>query len=208
MCIVWDWNGTLLDDNQASLDALNKILARRSLPQISLEYYRKHFAFPVADFYEHLGVKILEEDWNALAQEYHDAYHEGILQLSRDAKDAILQARALGFKQAVVYAMREDYLLADMDKFAIRNFFEAVLGTDNLDGCSKLERMNDFVAKANESKFVLIGDSLHDYEAACSVGAKCIVYGGGSHHQSRLEHLAPVATTLCDAVRLAHEIAF
>ena len=203
MFIVWDWNGTLLDDNHASLSALNTILSRRSLPTVDLDYYRRNFAFPVANFYEQLGVKINDEDWDALAQEYHDAYHESHLRLAADAREALELAVASGVPQAVVSAMREDYLISDMDKFGIREFFHSVLGTDNLDGCSKLSRMKEFASQAGNRKFVVIGDSLHDWEVAEEIGARCVFYGGGSHDPSRLRHLGPVAASLCEAVRLA-----
>ena len=204
MRIIWDWNGTLLDDNHASLSALNAILSRRGLESVDLDYYRKNFAFPVRYFYESLGVKIECEDWDALAQEYHDAYHECELRLAADAKDALEFVRDNGVSQAVVSAMREDYLISDMDRFGIRRYFESVLGTNNLDGCSKLSRIRDYVALAGgREKYVVIGDSLHDREVADAIGARCVFYGGGSHDPSRLREFGVVADTLLGAVREA-----
>lgn len=204
MRIIWDWNGTLLDDNHASLSALNAILLRRGLETVDLDYYRKNFAFPVRYFYESLGVKIECEDWDALAQEYHDAYHECELRLAADAKDALEFVRDNGVSQAVVSAMREDYLISDMDRFGIRPYFESVLGTNNLDGCSKLSRIRDYVALAGgREEYVVIGDSLHDKEVADAIGARCVFYGGGSHDPSRLREFGVVADTLVGAVREA-----
>lgn len=204
MRIIWDWNGTLLDDNHASLSALNAILSRRGLESVDLDYYRKNFAFPVRYFYESLGVKIECEDWDALAQEYHDAYHECELRLAADAKDALEFVRDNGVSQAVVSAMREDYLISDMDRFGIRPYFESVLGTNNLDGCSKLSRIRDYVALAGgRAEYVVIGDSLHDKEVADAIGARCVFYGGGSHDPSRLREFGVVADTLLGAVREA-----
>lgn len=204
MRIIWDWNGTLLDDNHASLSALNAILSRRGLESVDLDYYRKNFAFPVRYFYESLGVKIECEDWGALAQEYHDAYHECELRLAADAKDALEFVRNNGVSQAVVSAMREDYLISDMDRFGIRPYFESVLGTNNLDGCSKLSRIRDYVALAGgREEYVVIGDSLHDKEVADAIGARCVFYGGGSHDPSRLREFGVVADTLVGAVREA-----
>lgn len=204
MRIIWDWNGTLLDDNHASLSALNAILSRRGLESVDLDYYRKNFAFPVRYFYESLGVKIECEDWDALAQEYHDAYHECELRLAADAKDALEFVRDNGVSQAVVSAMREDYLISDMDRFGIRPYFESVLGTNNLDGCSKLSRIRDYVALAGgREEYVVIGDSLHDKEVADAIGARCVFYGGGSHDPSRLREFGVVADTLVGAVREA-----
>ena len=51
--------------------------------------------------------------------------------------------------------------------------------------------------------FVCIGDSLHDKEVADALGARCILYSGGSHAPERLARVAPVAETLTEAVRLA-----
>ena len=204
MRIIWDWNGTLLDDNHASLSALNAILSRRGLKTIDFDYYRKNFAFPVRYFYESLGVKIECEDWDKLAQEYHDAYHEVQLRLTGDALEALSLVKENNVPQAVVSAMREDYLKSDMDKFGIRSYFEEVLGTNNLDGCSKLSRIKDYVALVGKSdEYVVIGDSLHDKEVADAIGARCIFYGGGSHDPSRLVNLAPVAKTLVEAVLFA-----
>ena len=46
--IMWDWNGTLLDDLKANFDTINKLLSDRNLPQMkSLEEYRSLFCFPV-----------------------------------------------------------------------------------------------------------------------------------------------------------------
>ena len=41
--IIWDWNGTLLDDVDASVNALNKMLVARNLPTITRDYYRANF---------------------------------------------------------------------------------------------------------------------------------------------------------------------
>ena len=207
MRIIWDWNGTLLDDNHASLSALNAILSRRGLKTIDLDYYRKNFAFPVRYFYESLGVKIECEDWDKLAQEYHDAYHEAQLRLTSDALEALSLVKKNDVPQAVVSAMREDYLKSDMDKFGIRTYFEAVLGTNNLDGCSKLSRIKDYVASVGKrDEYVVIGDSLHDKEVSDAIGARCIFYGGGSHDPGRLKSLGAVAVTLVEAVSLALKI--
>lgn len=203
MRLIWDWNGTLLDDNHASLAALNAILSRRGLKTVPLDYYRKNFAFPVKYFYESLGVDIENEDYEALAREYHDAYHDCELRLAADAGEALALVAAAGVRQSVVSAMREDYLVSDMDRFGIRPYFEAVLGTNNLDGCSKLSRIKDFTDLTLDNEYVVIGDSLHDKEVADAIGARCVFYGGGSHDPSRLAPLGPVAMTLVDAVRLA-----
>lgn len=45
--ILWDWNGTLLDDVTLCVDALNRLLARYGYPQrYDHDQYRAIFGFP------------------------------------------------------------------------------------------------------------------------------------------------------------------
>ena len=49
--ILWDWNGTLLDDVALCNDALNRLLARYGYPQhYDREGYRAVFGFPVQEY--------------------------------------------------------------------------------------------------------------------------------------------------------------
>ena len=41
--IVWDWNGTLLDDAWLCVEVLNQMLSQRGQTAITLEFYRQHF---------------------------------------------------------------------------------------------------------------------------------------------------------------------
>ena len=47
--IIWDWNGTLLDDVELCADIMNNLLKTRSLSTITLEKYREIFIFPLKD---------------------------------------------------------------------------------------------------------------------------------------------------------------
>ena len=54
--IIWDWNGTLLDDLDVSMDALNSILTKEQLPLVlDKDEYRKYFQFPVIEYYKKVG---------------------------------------------------------------------------------------------------------------------------------------------------------
>ena len=53
--ILWDWNGTLLDDSWLCVEVLNGLLKESGKPTITHETYKEHFNFPVIHFYEFLG---------------------------------------------------------------------------------------------------------------------------------------------------------
>ena len=48
--IVWDWNGTLVDDSYIFVDIMNSYLNDFNLNPISIQDYRQHFCFPVKDY--------------------------------------------------------------------------------------------------------------------------------------------------------------
>ena len=54
--VVWDWNGTLLNDLETGVQTLNDMFARRGMPAFSVEEYRERFGFPVIDFYRDAGL--------------------------------------------------------------------------------------------------------------------------------------------------------
>ncbi len=209
MTLVWDWNGTLLDDTDAALGALNELLVRRGLPTITLDFYRQTFSFPVRPYYEFLGMDLAREDWDALAKSYHDAYHARPAGLNAEAVAALDLAQAHGVRQVLLSALRQDYLDAAVDRFGLRGYFDFVVGSDNLDGGSKLSRalaLKDLLARADKGvadELVFIGDALHDKEVADALGARCVLFSGGGHAAERLAAVAPTAATLTEAVRLA-----
>ena len=54
--ILWDWNGTLLDDVDLCVDALNRLLAGFGYPQrYDHERYRAIFGFPIEEYYVRAG---------------------------------------------------------------------------------------------------------------------------------------------------------
>ena len=53
--IVWDWNGTLLDDRWLTIAVMNRVLARRNMDELTEDRYLQLFTFPVIDYYRRLG---------------------------------------------------------------------------------------------------------------------------------------------------------
>ena len=53
--ILWDWNGTILDDFDYNYSIISTLLTARNLPQISIEKYKTVFCFPIKEFYRKIG---------------------------------------------------------------------------------------------------------------------------------------------------------
>ena len=218
--ILWDWNGTLLDDTQAALDTLNIMLARRGGTPIAMDFYRDHFAFPVRPFYEAIGVCLENEDWDALAREYHDVYAEQPKRLNPETIAALERVKASGARQSIISALRQDLLEEITAELGVAKYMDRICGVDNLDGFGKIDRARELISAIatsstppllhsstsplfHSSTFVLIGDSLHDKEVADALGVRCVLCGQGSHAAWRLRAVAPTGETLLDALDIA-----
>ena len=209
--IIWDWNGTLLDDTEAALATLNIMIAERGGTPIGMPFYLDNFAFPVRPFYDRIGITAHDEDeWNAIAREYHETYLRQPKALNRGAFAALDMAKAAGCRQSILSALRQDLLDAQTKEYGIDGYFERICGSDNLDGASKLNRARELLAELSVPhspvpvpRFVLIGDAVHDKEVADAIGIPCVLCAVGSHAAWRLSAVAPTGETLVDALKLA-----
>ena len=206
--IIWDWNGTLLDDTEAALTTLNIMIAERGGTPIGMPFYLDNFAFPVRPFYDRIGIVAHGEDeWNAIAREYHETYLRQPKSLNRGAFAALDMAKAAGCRQSILSALRQDLLDEQTREYGIDGYFERICGSNNLHGASKVVRAREFLAELRASgageAFVMIGDAVHDKEVADAIGVPCVLCSVGSHAGWRLREIAPTADTLCGAVETA-----
>ena len=206
--VLWDWNGTLLDDTQAALATLNIMLKRRGAKPIALDFFRDHFAFPCRPFYDMIGMHVEDDEWDALAKEYHDVYAEQPKKLNRETIAALERVKAAGAKQSIISALRQDLLDEVTAQMGVAQYMECIYGVDNLDGASKLDRALELMnriapAVGEQPDVVLIGDALHDKEVADALKVRCVLCGQGSHASWRLRKVAPTGETLLEAVDLA-----
>ena len=204
--ILWDWNGTLLDDTQAALDTLNIMLARRGAKPIGMGFYRDHFRFPVKPFYKSIGVCLENEDWDALAKEYHDLYAEQPKRLNSETMAALERVKRAGARQSIISALRQDLLDEATAFYGVAPYMECVYGVDNLDGASKLDRALELLTRIDGDDPVVIGDALHDKEVADALKVRCVLCAQGSHALWRLQEVAPTGETLLKAVTLALDL--
>ena len=192
--IIWDWNGTLIDDVSAAVNALNRMLSIRGVAPVTRDFYRAHFGFPVRPFYAVAGLDMEKEDWDKICTDFHQFIAEEPDQhLRPDAKDALQLVRDMGGHQSILSALRQDLLLRDTAHEGVQAAFDGIFGVDNLDGATKLSRGHDLVAHLKSSGLLasgqslfFIGDTLHDAEVGVALGATPILVEGGHQSSERL----------------------
>jgi phosphoglycolate phosphatase len=199
--VIWDFNGTLIDDVDCCVATLNTLLAERELPALSRDQYLARFAFPVRDFYIGLGFDLEREDFDQLAAVYNARYHASIDQAvaHAGAHDALLSIQRRSIAQSVVSASESKLLRTLLERFGLHAFMTHVRGLDHQRAHSKLEIglvLQRELALAPD-EILLVGDTLHDHELALALGCQCLLYARG--HQTR-DRLLASGARLCESL--------
>lgn len=205
--VLWDWNGTLLDDARTGLAVMNELLRRYHKPLLAdMADYRSKFCFPVQDYYARVGLGA--EVFPTASHEWMAAYArmEGDCPLREGAPEALNAFRSAGWRQVVLSASKRDNLLMQMRRFPIQDFFSDVLGLDHIYATSKAAIGLDWLRQSGSApgSCVMIGDTLHDSEVARALGCRCVLVNGGHQDAKTLGKAGcAVADSLAEATALA-----
>ncbi len=204
--ILWDWNGTLLDDVQYALGVRNRVFPRFGLPAIEdLQTYHEQFTFPVRLYYERAGVT--EENFVAVANAWMNEYLSGChaVALFPDALQALDSFKDAGFTQLVLSASKEDNLRDQLGSAGILHRFQAVLGLSHIYATDKTDLARAWIKETNTdpAACVLLGDTAHDAFVADSLGMGCVLISRGHMSETRLLSTGhPVCGSLEEAAKL------
>ncbi|MGW4818669.1 HAD family hydrolase [Streptomyces sp. NPDC004227] len=213
--IVWDWNGTLFHDNDAVIGATNAAFAELGLEPITLEQYRALYCVPVPKFYERLlGRLPTEAEWDTMDGVFHRYYseHRTRCTLTEGAVELLTGWTSAGHSQSILSMYGHEDLVPLVRGFGIETHFLRVDGRTGRSGGSKAEHMVRHLGALSEvvnpARTVVIGDAADDAVAARHVGARAVLYTGGSHSRVSLEEAGvPVVDTLREAVVEAQRLA-
>ena len=189
--IIWDWNGTLLDDLDLSLESVNILLKERNLPELTAERYRDIFGFPVVDYYVKAGFDFEKEAFEVPAKQYVKLYAAGAseLKLFPDVVDTLTFFKENNYRQIVLSAMKDDNLKLMIHNAEISHFFDGIFGIKDNYAREKVSLGKQVVEnlKLNPTECLMIGDTLHDAEVSEECGFNCILFSGGHVSKQRLE---------------------
>ncbi|MFI7140350.1 HAD family hydrolase [Streptomyces massasporeus] len=212
--IVWDWNGTLFHDIDAIIGATNAAFAELGLEPLTLEKYRELYCVPVPKFYERLMGRLpTEAEWEAMDDIFHRYYaeHRTGCGLTAGAMELLAGWRSAGRSQSILSMYVHEELVPLVRGFGIEPHFIRVDGRTGPSGGSKAEHMVRHLASLSgvaPERTVVIGDAADDAVAALHVGARAVLYTGGSHSRVSLETVGvPVVDTLEEAVAEAERLA-
>jgi len=190
--IIWDWNGTLLDDTWLCVEVLNGLLKKRGRDTISRETYRNHFNFPVIHFYDYLGFDTDIDSFERISREFIDDYELRWLKecrLQAETLSILTQFATFGVNHSVLSAAQQSALEIGIRHFGLGDHFTALIGADNIYAAGKISQGKQWIQQldCDAQEVVLIGDTVHDHEVAQAIGCNSILMAHGHHSRQRLE---------------------
>jgi phosphoglycolate phosphatase len=201
--VIWDWNGTLLNDLWLVVDLGNEQLVAHGLAPLGVDEYRKIFCHPIQELYAALGFDFNRKPFAQLSHEFHVVYQQRRPEcmLHPEAPSVLQRLRELGKRQFVLSAQQEDILKASLTHFGVSSFFEHASGLATTLAHSKVELGRELMRKIGvvPKDTVLVGDTLHDFEVATVLGIGCVLVAQGYQDRALLEATGvPVVSDLSE----------
>lgn len=199
--LVFDWNGTLLDDASALLQTTNSILDRFGHAAIDMNTFREHCDVPLSLLYRSLGmsrdeVAAVDQDGSAI---FHDTYEPlaSKAELREGARRMLELARQQAASSIIVSNHIVDPLRSQLRRLEIDGYIEDVIAFESratqYQSMSKGERLRRYMQKNNldPASTFIIGDMPVEIDIARNLGLTSISITGGFVSEWRLRAARP-----------------
>jgi phosphoglycolate phosphatase-like HAD superfamily hydrolase len=207
--IVWDWNGTLLDDLELTVASVNEVLGHFGAARIDVGGYQRAYTRPLPEFYARLlPAEVVRDDWPTIERIYHTHYLSGLerCELTSGAANVVGRLTQAGFTHSLLSMWWHGPLVVELSRRGIEAWFERVDG-NRLDAFGvKAEHLVQHLSTlpVAPEAVLIVGDALDDLAAACAAGVDAVFLASGTHPRDELvrcgvpvlDHLAELAELL------------
>lgn len=203
--IIWDFNGTILDDTELCVNAINQVLTKRNLPVLKdVDAMRQVFCFPCKEYYRRVGIDFSKEDYSVPADEWVLYYNSHIDEAGpvEGIYETLADIKKMGIPQIILSASEINMMKGQLEKLEATEYFDDILGADNVYAVGKTSIAKNWLEKSREySKILFIGDTDHDYHCSLELRCDCILYSGGFMSKERLEKFGvPVISSIHEVI--------
>jgi len=183
--VVFDWNGTLLNDLPLVYASVQKIFGVYKLTPPTLEQYRSEITSDFMKFYWSHGMPdyVTKEDLNKIRSHFFTLHWNDVL-LHNNAALILEYISNLGLRLSIVSSEISSVLENRLEQFSLRKFFDLVHGSSWDKEVVLKETLNHFKIPPEQS--VYIDDTFDGITAAKNVGMKTIAFTGGYNSRERI----------------------
>ncbi|MCE5188016.1 MAG: HAD hydrolase-like protein [Eubacteriales bacterium] len=200
--VIWDWNGTLLDDTVLCYCIADEMRVERGMQRMrGIEEYRANFTFPVIEYYKTMGYTFETESFEDISRQFVARYaeHFPTCSLQPCAEETLAAVLQCGARQVLLSATGQEKLNEQVAFFRLNRYFDRVIGGENNLAHGKAGYATDFLRESGvePARALFVGDTDHDFEIASAIGCGSALLVSG--HQSR-EHLASLGARLIESL--------
>ena len=202
--ILWDFNGTVLDDVEPCFKSINELLIRYGhTPIPNRDEYQRVFGFPVSDYYKRVGFDFDKTSFDVLALEWVELYnrYSTPLRLCPNIEKALSYVAERKIPQLILTASDTKMAEAQLKELGVDKYFDGIIGLDNIKAHGKAEIAVEWNNKVKPEHAILIGDTEHDAQVADLIGAECVLVSCGHMSYQRLAKLKPVYKDPYEAIK-------
>ena len=203
--IIWDWNGTLLDDLDLAVGVMNDMLADHQLTKLDKKFYQEIFGFPVQAYYERIGFDLDKYNFDSLSDQFCTTFEIGLSNIDL-FPETIPTLSALAEKQHFILSnTQQDTLTRMLSQYDLGHYFQGIYGLDNNLAGGKVALGQRLLEQHNISpeRAVLVGDTTHDADVAAQLGCDCVLITTGHNSLEKLSRTQnPVASNLSEVLAL------
>lgn len=201
--IVWDWNGTLLDDVAIVHKIFSEMIVEHGLEAPSVPMWRSLYQHPIQAMYKAIGFDFAKESFESLAARWYDRYsvQARIAEPFEGAVEIVKSFQERGFTQLIISTLEEGLLHEQVRSAGIWDYVDHVSGHHNKEADTKVARAVSVLKRFNTHGWpvTVIGDTTHDAEMAHSLEARCVLIAQGYDAEDKLLKLGvPVVRTLIE----------
>ena len=188
--VIFDWNGTLIDDVWLGVKAMNVLLEKRNMSLITEDYYREIFRFPVKEYYRDLGLDV-DNEWEQISLEFMDFFllEAQKVKLHDDVIETLCHLKNSGKKLCILSAMQHEGLVKQASFLNVTQHFDFIQGIDNhyAQGKAHLGVKTAKRTGTPPERILFVGDTDHDEEVAEVIGCKSALVSRGHNDLKRLK---------------------
>ena len=190
--IVWDWNGTLIDDVSLCVNVLNELLSDYELPEISIEFYRSNFSFPVSEFYKRISLPFSGHEFSRISHSFISKYRQKwtACSLQPNVIKILDVLNKLGLQQSILSAGNQIDVNMFVNHFGLDGYLCQILGTDNIKAEGKIQLGQKFFSTSSleSNEILFVGDTLHDLEVGNHIGCRTLLFSKGHNSKSLISN--------------------
>ena len=176
--VLFDWNGTLINDTTIWHASIGEVFSRQDLPTPSLEKYFTTLEMQTnfTDTYRALGMTLGDGEINRI---YEEAYRRRIddIQLSAGAQETLQELQEMGTITGIISAQLRPSFELVFQKFKLARYFQHIMvdifkkSVVILSLCEK--------EKIKPTNCYFVGDAPFDIRNTKEAGVKSVAYLAG-----------------------------